>query len=96
MFVFSEAIGIPGLLNAMTSQIRIKDAYFCRLMDKQPRDPSDQEEDDSEDAENPATGILCYKEKPVVQNNKAWEKPFAHKPVLELAKKIEKYGSDMG
>ena len=63
---------------ASTSQVRLKDAYIGGLMERQRGDPSHQEEEESEDSDNPATGTWYYKEEPVAQNNKAWEEPFAH------------------
>ena len=70
----------PSLFDAAsTSQVRIKDAYLCGLMEKQRGNPSHQEEEeDSEDSDNPEAEIW-YKGKPVTgelvaQNNKAWEK----------------------
>ena len=39
---------------ASTSQVGLKDAYLGGFMEKQRRDPSHQEEEDSEDSDNPA------------------------------------------
>ena len=52
-------------------------------MEKQRRNPSHQEEEDSEDSDNPEAEIWYFKgkqvtEKPVAQNSKAWEQPLAH------------------
>ena len=63
---------------ASTSQVRLKDASFGGLMEKQWGHPSHQEEEDSKDSDNPAAGTWYYTEEPVAQNNKAWEKPLAH------------------
>ena len=63
---------------ASTSQVRLKDAYLGGLTEKQRRDPSHQEEEDSEDSDNRAAGTWYYKEGLVAQNNKAREKPLAH------------------
>ena len=46
-------------------------------MEKQREDSSHQEED-SEDSDNLAVETGYYKEEPVAQNNKAWEKLLAH------------------
>ena len=45
---------------APTSQMRLKDAYLGGLMEKQRRDPSHQEEGNSEDSDYPAAGTWCY------------------------------------
>ena len=50
---------------ASTSQVRLKHAYLGGLMEKQRRNPSHREEEDSEDSDSPA-------------DNKAWRKPLAH------------------
>ena len=42
---------------ASTSQVRLKDAYFGGLMEKQRGNPSHQEEEDSEDSGNPEAEI---------------------------------------
>ena len=68
---------------ASTSQVRLKDAYLGRLMEKQRLDPSHQEEEDSEDSDNLAAEIWYYKgkqgtRKPFAQNSKAWRQPVAH------------------
>ena len=66
---------------ASTSQVRLKDAYLGGLTSaksQEPRrDPSHQEEEDSEDSDNPEAETWYYKGEPVAQNNKAWEKPLA-------------------
>ena len=41
---------------ASTSQVRLKDTYLGRLIEKQRGDPSHQEEDNSEDSDGPAAG----------------------------------------
>ena len=61
-----------------TSQVRLKDAYLGGLIEKQRRDPSHQDEENSEDSDNPAAETWYYKGEPVAQNNKAWENPLAH------------------
>ena len=43
---------------AATSQVRLKDAYLGGLMEGQRRDPSHQEEEDSEDSDNSAAGTF--------------------------------------
>ena len=58
---------------ALTSQVRLKDAYLGGLMEGQRGDPSHQEEEISEDSENPAAGTWHYKEERLAQNKKAWE-----------------------
>ena len=63
---------------ASTSQVRLKDAYLGGLMEGQRRDPSHQEEENSEDSDNPEAGTWYYKEESVAQNNKTWGKPLAH------------------
>ena len=45
---------------ASTSQVRLKDAYLDGLMEGQWRDPSHQEEENSEDSDNPAAGTWYY------------------------------------
>ena len=50
---------------ASTSQVRLKDAYFGGLMEKQRGDPSHREEEDSEDSDNPEAEIWYYKGKQV-------------------------------
>ena len=52
---------------ASTSQVRLKDAYLDGLMEEQRRDPSHQEEEDSEDSENPAAETWHHKEELVAQ-----------------------------
>ena len=47
---------------AWTSQVRPKDAYLGGLMEKQRGDPSQEEEEDSEDSDNPAAETWYYKE----------------------------------
>ena len=47
-------------------------------MEKQRRNPSHQEEEDSEDSDNLEAEMWCCKEELVAQNSKAWRKPFAH------------------
>ena len=60
---------------ASTSQVRLKDAYFGGLMEKQRRNPSHQEEADSEDSDNLEAEIWHYKGEQVtgsvVQNSKS-------------------------
>ena len=85
----------PSSFDAVpTSQERLKDAYFGVLMEKQRRDPSHQEEEeeeeDSEDSDNPAAGTWYYKEEPVAQNDKAWEKPFAHEASSSVDQESQK------
>ena len=63
---------------ASTSQVRLKDAYLGGLMEKQRRNPSHQEEEDSEDSDNPEAEIWYHTGKPIAQNSKAWEQPIAH------------------
>ena len=48
-----------------TSQVRLKDAYLGGLMEQQRRDPSHQEEENSEASDNPAAGTWHYKGEPV-------------------------------
>ena len=63
---------------ASTSQVRLKDAYLDGLMEGQWRDPSHQEEENSEDSDNPAAGTWYYIEDFFVQNDQDWVKPLAH------------------
>ena len=63
---------------ASTSQVRLKDTYLDGLMEKQWRNPSHQEKDDSEDSDNPEAETWYFKGEPVLQNSKAWGQPFAH------------------
>ena len=58
--------------------------------EKQWGDPSHQEEEDSADSDNPAAGTWNCKEEPVAQNNKAWEKAFAHGASSSVDKKSQK------
>ena len=86
---------------ASTSQVRPKDAHLGGLMEKQQRNPSHQEEEDSEDSDNPEAEIWYYKGKqvtgkPVAQNSKAWEQPLAHGASPSVDKESQKgYRSDM-
>ena len=48
---------------AATSQVRLKDAYLDGLREQQRGDPSNQEEEDSEDSDNPEAEICYYKGK---------------------------------
>ena len=43
---------------ASTSQVRLKDAYLGGLLEKQGRNPSHQEEEDSKDSDNPEAEML--------------------------------------
>ena len=64
---------------ASSSQVRLKDAYYGGVMEKQQRNPSRQEEEeDSEDSDNPEAETSYYKGEPVAQNRKAWGQLFAH------------------
>ena len=47
-------------------------------MEKQRRDPSHQEEENSEDSDNLAAGTWYYVEERVAQNHKAWENTLAN------------------
>ena len=62
---------------AATSQVRLKDAYLGGLMEEQQRNPSQQEENKSEDSDNAAGTWYCKGER-VSQNNEAWGQPLAH------------------
>ena len=80
----------PNSIDASsTSKVRLKDAYIDGLLEKQ-RGPSHQEEEDSEDSDFSATGILHNKEERVAQNNKAWKKPFPHGVSFSVDKKSQK------
>ena len=46
---------------ASTSQVRLKDAHLGGFMEEQRRDPSRQEEENSEGSDNPSAGTLYYK-----------------------------------
>ena len=83
---------------ASTSQVRLKDAYFCGLMEEQRGDPSHQEEENSEDSDNPAAETWYYKEEPVAQNSTAWQKPLAHgaSSAVSWPGKSKEHGSDKG
>ena len=76
---------------ALTSQVRLKDAYLGGLMEEQRRDPSHQEEENSEASDNPAAEIWYYEGEPVAQNNKAWEKPLAHGASSSVDQESQKY-----
>ena len=74
---------------ASTCQVRLKDAYFGGLMEKQRRKLWHQEEQDSEDCDNPEAEIWYYKgkqvtEETVAQNSEAWCNPLHPEPVLHL------------
>ena len=75
---------------ASTSQVRLQDAYLGGLMAKQRRNPSHQEEEDSEDSGNPEAETWYYKEEPVAQNSKAWEQPLAHGASSSVDKESQK------
>ena len=80
---------------ALTSEVRLKDAYLGGLIEKQRGNPSHQEEEDSEDSDNPDAEIWYYKEKqvteePVVQNRKAWGQPLAHGASSSVEKESQK------
>ena len=75
---------------ASTSQVRLKDAYFGGLTEEQRWDPSQQEEEYSEDSDNPVAGTWYYKGELVGQNNKAWRNPLHKDPVLQLTRKIKR------
>ena len=45
---------------ASTSQVRLKDAHLCGVVEKQRGNPSHQEEEDSEDSDNPEAEIWYY------------------------------------
>ena len=44
-------------------------------MEKQRRDPSHQEEEESEDSDNPAAETWYYTGESVAQDNEAWRQP---------------------
>ena len=74
-------------------QVRVKDAYFGVLMEKQRGNPSHQEEEDSEDSDNSEAEIWYYEGKqvtgePVARNSKAWEQPLAHVAVQQKKRKV--------
>ena len=75
---------------ASTSQVRLKDAYLRGLMEKQRRDPSHQEEEDSEDSDNPAAGTWYYKEELVTQIIMLGRNPLHTEPVLQLTRKVKR------
>ena len=75
---------------ASTSQVRLKDAYLGGLMEEQRRDPSHQEEENSEDSDNPAAGTWYYKGEPAAQNNKACWNPLAHGASSSVEKERQK------
>ena len=76
---------------ASTSQVRPKDAHLGGFMEEQRRDPSHQEEENSEDSYNPAAGTWCYKGEPVAQSNKAWGKLLAHGARSSVDQESHKY-----
>ena len=90
----------PSSFNAAsTSQVRLKRAYLGGLMEKQRRDPSHQEEEDSEDSDNLEAEIWCCKGKqvtvkPIAQNSNAREQPLAH-GASSSVDKSNGYRSDM-
>ena len=76
---------------ASTSEVRLKDAYFGGLMEKQRGNPSHQEEEeDSEDSDNLAAETWHYKGESVAQNSKAWEQPLHTETVLQLTRKVKR------
>ena len=82
---------------ASTSQVRLKDTYLGGLVEEQRRDPSHQEEGNSEDSDTHAAGTWYYKGEPVAQNNKAWEEtPCTRSQFFSWPGKSKEYGSDMG
>ena len=76
--------------DASTSQMRLKDAYFGGLMEKQRGNPSHQEEEDSEDFDNPEAEIWHYKGEPFAQNSKVWRQPLAHGASSSVGKESQK------
>ena len=75
---------------ASTSQVRLRDAYLCGLMEKEWGNPSHQEEEDSEDSDNIEAEIWYYQGEPVDHNNEAWSNPLhtehntSHRPFFTL------------
>ena len=63
---------------ASTSQVRLKDPYLGGLMEKQRRNPSNRENEGSEDSDNPEAETWYNKGESVAQNNKALGQPLAH------------------
>ena len=59
-------------------------------MEGQRGDPSNQEEENSEDSDNPEAGTWYYKEESVAQNNKAWGNPLHTEPVLQFTRKVKR------
>ena len=72
---------------ASPSQVRVKNSYLDGSMEKQRKNSSHQEEEDSD---NPETEIWYYNGELVVQNSKTWEQPLHTEPVLQLTKKVQK------
>ena len=80
---------------ASTSQVRLKDAYLGGLVEKQRRNPSHQEEEDSEDSDNREAEIWYCKRKqvtwePVAQDSEAWGQPLAHGASSSVDKESQK------
>ena len=86
----------PSSFDAVpTSQVRLKDAYLGGLMEKQRRNPSHQEEKDSEDSDNPEAEIWYYKgnklrENPLPKTVKLGSNPLHTEPVLQLTTKVKR------
>ena len=75
---------------ASTSQVRLKDAHFGELIEKQQGNPSHQEEEDSEASDNPEAENWDYKGEPVARNSEAWEQPLAHGASSSVDKESQK------
>ena len=76
---------------ASTSQVRLQDAYLGGSMGKQRGNPSQQEEEDSEDSDNPE---IWYNNKsrrePLPKTVKLGCNPLHTEPVLQLIRKVKK------
>ena len=76
---------------ASTSQVRLQDAYIGGSMGKQRGNPSQQEEEDSEDSDNPE--IWYYnklRREPLPKTVKLGSNPLHTEPVLQLIRKVKK------
>ena len=75
---------------ASTSQVRQKDAYLGGLIEKQRRNPSHQEKEDSEDSDNPEAETWYGNGELVAQNSKAWVQPLVHGASSSVDKESQK------
>ena len=74
-----------------TSQVRLQDAYIGGSMGKQRWNPSQQEEEDSEDSDNPEIWYYNkFRREPLPKTVKLGGSPLHTEPVLQLIRKVQK------